>query len=325
MVTLDWHGWRAALTRVGGRPPDALHGPAGIEQQLRAGVTHVGVPMHHRGDESHLRALTAAGLQVVRTHEPPYNVGRPGLAGDPPDLGRVLLDWESVERPGTLFAAYAEALQPPAVDIGWNTEHLAYAYPITDADQAWATEFWRPLADPDDVVPLRCRQFSLLVRLYQAVAQRALGRALQTFAYAGYSCFLYSGMRLASRYSVSWEQLARPVSYRGQTFPPLDFAVCGWAGLRLPPGARQRPPGLRLLHCIGLPVYADEGARWRDYATVATDRLAAARAVPGDGLALVACSPLSGPWNDDEDRLRVILATARRAARQAARQELAQT
>jgi hypothetical protein len=317
VIVFDWHGYRAALTRNGGRPPTARQGPAGIEMQLRAGVTHVGVPMHHRGDEAHVRALTAAGLQLIRTMEPPWNAGRPGLIGDPPDLGRVLLEWESVERPGAFFAAYAEAIQPPAVGIGWNLEHYPADYSVTAADQAWAQEIGMLETNPYwTLVDMRCRQYSLLLRLYQAVAQRVLGCSLQTYAYSGYSCIVAEGRSLEERYSVSWEDLARPATWRGQTFPPLDYAVCAWHGLALPAAARQRPPGLHLLHCLGLPFYGGAadgptGQRWRDYAVVARDRLAAARSWSGDGLALVACSDLRRPWDWREDRLRVILAEER--------------
>lgn len=304
MIALDWHGWRSALTREG-RLPDVKHAPAGIEMELRAGVTHVGVPMHHYGKEVHVKALTAAGLQIVRTMEPPWNVGRPGIAGDPPDLGRVLLDWQSVDNPGPLFSAYAEALKAPAVGIGWNLEHDPESYPITSADKEWA----KGIVD-------RSSQFSLLLRLYQAVAQRKLGHPVFTVAYSGYDCVLHNGKTLSEAYSVDWDLLSKPVTYRGQTFPPLDYADCGYSGLALPKLAVVRPLGLHLLHSIGLPLYGGKedlpnGKRWKDYETVIANRVKVAKEVPGDGIGLVACSPLSGPWNNEEDRLRVLLSKYR--------------
>ena len=304
MIVFDWHGGLQRAQR-------------GVEMQLRAGVTHVGTPMHHGAGLPHVRALRAAGLELVRTLEPPWNAGRETVDGGAYDLGRILLDYRSPRQCGSFFAAFRAHLEGPATGIGWNMEHdPAEIGPATAADVAWATEVG---IVADDQVALRGAQYSLLARLYLAVAEDKLGAPLPLFLYCGYAGLSYSRSRATGRvwlpvreaYSCDWDLLGRPATYRGRTYPPADYAVACWSGVALP--AVAHTGGVPTLHCLGLPVYADPAARWRDYLAAAVDRLRWARAT-GGGLALVACSDLRGPWDAQEDRLRVILSQARQQA-----------
>lgn len=297
MVILSWHGWRSALTREG-RMPDRHRGPAGIEMELRAQVTHIGVPMHHRGEEPHIRALLDAGFHIIRTMEPPWNAGRPGLAGL--DLGRVLMEWEGVDRPGKIFCAFRENLHLPIDGFAWNLEHNPSTYPVTPADRQWAELVGIPW---EDLVSLRCSQFSALMRLYGAVASEKAGYPVPTFAYSGYSGIAHNGVGVREAYACDWSDLARSFYFRGQWLPPLNYACPSWHGITLPEGAGAAC--ITTLHNIGLPHYAVDSERWRDYRLVVEDRYR--RAKEDGGLCLVACSPLTGGWNKDEDKLRIIL------------------
>lgn len=294
MMVFAWHGGLQRAFR-------------GIEMMLRGQVTHVGVPMHHRAREKHVKAFLAAGLGLIRTMEPPWNVGRDdSLMGNPTDLGRALIEWQGLDRPGRLFGAYEQNLMMPYSGIGWNMEHRALDYPVTEADGEWAREAG---CDAGDLVAMRYTQFALLMRLYLLHAQQRNPAAIG-IAYSGYPGLIYNrSMTLAEAYSVDWGLLVEPMEYRGHVLPPLTYAMPSTHMPVLPADAMAGiPTNLLVLHALGLPVYADDRERWRDYRTAIANRIAVARSRSGDGLGVMACSPLNGPWNRDEDRLMVMLA-----------------
>jgi hypothetical protein len=293
MVILDWHGGLQRAQR-------------GIEMMLRAQVTDVCCPMHHPINLPHVQALLAAGFRLVRNLEPPWNVGRDdSLMGNPPDVGRALMEWEEVNRPGRQFRAFVGNLQRPVGGVAWNMEHLATHYPLTAADAAWLREF----GVSEERKILRCRQFAVLMRLYLLHAQQANPQAIGV-AYSGYPGLIYNRtMSLGQAYSVDWEMLVEPLVYRGVTLPPLSYAMMSVHYPLISEQAMERTPGsLKVLHALGLPVYPDDQQRWIDYRKAIANRIKLARSRPGDGLGIMACSPLSGPWNRDEDRLRVMIA-----------------
>ena len=287
MIVLDWHGFRCGLA-----------GEDAIAQELSAHITHVGIPMHHT--DPYVNDMVDAGFQIVRTMEPPWNAGRPGLAEG--NLGKILLEYNDQQNPGKFFTEYAANLKDPIDGIGWNMEHGVFEINLTSEDR----KYWDKYAKNLNLVDLRCQQFALILRLYQKSAQWKFKKPIPTFAYSGYQGITYNRRdTIQQAYGVDWNALAQPVAYRGLVYPPVDYAVCAWHGLELPATAIQRPPGLKILHNLGLPEYEPQKQRFADYEKMLRNRLKVRG--PEDGLAIVACSPMTGPWNYQEENLRGVL------------------
>lgn len=290
MIVFSWHGYRAGLA-----------GNDAIVSQMSAGVTHIGVPMHHTDD--YVQDLVAAGFGIIRTMEPPWNAGREGIAKG--NLGKVLLDYQSPTDPGELFVEYAKNLQEPIDGIGWNLEHRVHSIEVSKEDR----KYWDKYAKGMNVIALRCQQFSQLVRLYQKVAETKFNKKLVTVAYSGYMGIGYNRPPLSVQeaYGCDWHMLAHPFTYRGLVYPPLDYAMCAWHGLSLPTISRPPSVGLKILHNLGLPAYEPSEQRFADYEKMLRDRLK--KLQPDDGIGVVACSPLTGPWNWEEERLCEVMAS----------------
>jgi len=285
MNIFDWHGFRAGLA-----------GEEAINAELSAGVTHVGIPMHHT--DGYVGTMASAGLQIVRTMEPPWNAGR-----DNHNLGKILAEYQTHQTSGEFFRQYVDNLQGPIDGIGWNMEHRALDIDITPEDREW----WGKYAKKLNLVYLRCLQFSILLRLYQRMASKKFKKHIPTFVYSGYQGVAYCGRQhlpLQEAYSVDWRILCQPTTYRGLVYPAVDYSVCAWHGLNLTTTAVRRQSGQKILHNLGLPEYDGE-QRWDDYETLMKNRMDIMNA--DDGLALVACSPMTGPWNWQEFRLREII------------------
>lgn len=303
---LSWHG---GLLRAAGH----------IQAQADAGVTDLVVPAHHRGTEPHIIEAQACGMRIIRSLEPPWNAGRERMDGTLWDLGAVLTEWDGPANPGWFFRAFLEAadkgLQEPCDGLAWNLEHSPGDYPLTHADCTWAKEMHVPTRDP---VELRCWQFSLLVRLYQAAAEHALGKALPFYAYSLYggltvgdlTKYSYAGPDCRTLYSCSWDLLSRPITYRGVTYRSLDYAAPSWHGITLPLRANVRR--IPAFHNLGLPFYGfgNDAERWRDYRLVAEDRVRVCRGQRDAGIAFVAAGKLDEPWGADDDRLLAVVREA---------------